>query len=397
MLRLNLARASRIALLLLLTAGFAVNAHAQTCPFDDGHSSLAVEGLILTRYALGITGAPLVASTNINAIDAPAVEAAITCPSCGLNITGNATLTVADATIISRKLAGFSGAALTDNLNLGSGTRNTPAAVQSFLLSGCGATGGSITSITAGTGLTGGTITTTGTIAADTTFLQRRVATPCAAGSFITSIAADGTPTCATPPSGAGGTVTNVATGAGLTGGPISTTGTVSIATGGVSSALLAPNLSLSGTTTGTFSGPLTGNVAGNVIGNVTGSAASFSGALTGDVTGTQSSTVIAAPTVTGKALTGFVSGAGTVSASDSILTAINKLNGNVALNAPYVFNPLGNTLTTVESAGNVGSHSAITLGADGLPVISYSDNTNFDLKVAKCTSATCIPFVRRR
>ena len=120
---------------------------AQTCPFDDGNSSLAVEGLILTRYALGITGAPLVASTNINASDAPAVEAAITCPSCGLNITGNATLTVADATIISRKIAGFSGAALTDNLNLGSGTRNTPAAVQSFLLGGCGATGGTVTNI----------------------------------------------------------------------------------------------------------------------------------------------------------------------------------------------------------------------------------------------------------
>ena len=102
MLRLNLARASRIALLLLITAGYAANVHAQTCPFDDGNSSLAVEGLILTRYALGITGAPLVASTTINAIDAPTVEAAITCPSCGLNITGNATLTVADATKIGR-------------------------------------------------------------------------------------------------------------------------------------------------------------------------------------------------------------------------------------------------------------------------------------------------------
>ena len=104
-------------------------------------------------------------------------------------------MTVVDATIISRKLAGFSGSSLTNGLALGSGTRNTPALVQSFLLAGCGATGGTVTSITAGSGLTGGTLTTTGTIAADTTFLQRRVATPCAAGSFITSIAADGTPT----------------------------------------------------------------------------------------------------------------------------------------------------------------------------------------------------------
>ena len=113
---------------------------AQTCPFDDGNSSLAVEGLVLTRYALGLTGAPLVANSGIAAVDAPTVEASINCPSCGLNITGNPTMTVADATIISRKLAGMSGSALTNGLALGSGTRNTPVAVQSFLLAGCGAT-----------------------------------------------------------------------------------------------------------------------------------------------------------------------------------------------------------------------------------------------------------------
>jgi hypothetical protein len=88
-----------------------------------------------------------------------------------------------------------------------------------------------------------------------------------------------------------------------------------------------------SGTTSGTFSGPLTGNVTGNV----TGSAASFTGALVGDVTGTQSATAISTATVTGKALTGYVSGAGTLSAADTILTAINKLNGNDALKANLV------------------------------------------------------------
>ncbi len=139
------------AMVALLALAGPQTALAQVCPFDDGNSSLAVEGLILTRYALGITGAPLVASTDINAVDAPTVEATINCPSCGLNITGNPTLTVADATIISRKLAGFGGAALTNGLSLGSGTRNTVAAVNSFLLAGCGASGGTVTSITAGT------------------------------------------------------------------------------------------------------------------------------------------------------------------------------------------------------------------------------------------------------
>jgi hypothetical protein len=211
---------------------FSPISHAQVCPFDDGNSTLAVEGLILTRYALGITGAPLVASTGINAVDAPTVEAAINCPSCGLNITGNAALTVADATIISRKLAGFSGDALTNGLALGSGTRNTPAAVQSFLLSGCGATGGTVTSITAGGGLTGGTITGSGTIAVNPAVVQSRVSASCAVGSSIRVIAADGTVTCQVDNggSGGGGTVTSVATGAGLTGGPVTTSGTIGLA-----------------------------------------------------------------------------------------------------------------------------------------------------------------------
>ncbi len=219
--------AQLVALAALLSVSAMPSAHAQVCPFDDGNSSLAVDGLILTRYALGITGAPLVAGTDINAVDAVTVEGHINCPSCGLNITGNPTMTVTDATIISRKLAGFSGAALTDGLNLGSGTRNTPASVNSFLLAGCGATGGTVSSITAGTGLTGGVITASGIIAADTAYLQRRVSSSCSTGSFITAIAADGSITCSTPSTGASGTVTNIATGTGLTGGPISTTGTI--------------------------------------------------------------------------------------------------------------------------------------------------------------------------
>jgi hypothetical protein len=59
--------------------------------------------------------------------------------------------------------------------------------------------------------------------------------------------------------------------------------------------------------------------------------AVSFSGALSGDVTGNQNSTSILSTIVTSKLITGFVSSAGTVVATDSILSAINKLNGNIA------------------------------------------------------------------
>ncbi len=72
----------RIGALALMTTPHSGQTQAQTCPFDDGNSPLEVDGLILSRYALGVTGAPLVASTIINPVDAPTVEATINCPSC---------------------------------------------------------------------------------------------------------------------------------------------------------------------------------------------------------------------------------------------------------------------------------------------------------------------------
>ena len=54
-------------------------------------------------------------------------------------------------------------------------------------------------------------------------------------------------------------------------------------------------------------------------------------------------------------------------------------------------------TLTPVDSAPGPGQYTSITLAADGLPVISYYAGFPLTLKVAKCTSATCVPYVRRR
>jgi|GEM_PF-1066872 len=51
---------------------------------------------------------------------------------------------------------------------------------------------------------------------------------------------------------------------------------------------------------------------------------------------------------------------------------------------------PRANIITTLDSAGDVGNYTSITIGSDGLPVISYYDKTNADLKVAKCADAAC-------
>ena len=49
-----------------------------------------------------------------------------------------------------------------------------------------------------------------------------------------------------------------------------------------------------------------------------------------------------------------------------------------------------GNTITTLDYTGSVGEYTSITIGPDGLPIISYRDNTNLHLKVAHCGNSSC-------
>jgi len=51
---------------------------------------------------------------------------------------------------------------------------------------------------------------------------------------------------------------------------------------------------------------------------------------------------------------------------------------------------PVGNVVTTVDDAGDVGQYTSITIGVDGLPIISYYDNTVEALKVAHCGDVAC-------
>ena len=75
---------------------------------------------------------------------------------------------------------------------------------------------------------------------------------------------------------------------------------------------------------------------------------------LTGDVTSVGNATTLTNAPVIAKVLTGYTSGAGTITASDSILQAIQKLNGNDATNANLTgdVTSTGNATTVVKING---------------------------------------------
>ncbi len=67
--------------------------------------------------------------------------------------------------------------------------------------------------------------------------------------------------------------------------------------------------------------------------------------------------------------------------------------NTNDDLKVAACNNPTCTTSTNsvLDSGGNVGYDPSITVGANGNPVISYWDSSNNDLKVATCSNPTCV------
>jgi len=230
-------------------------------------------------------------------------------------------------------------------------------------------------------------------------------------GNKITNV---GTPTLATDAATKGyvdsgspgsGTVTSVGTGTGLTGGPITSTGTISIDTAvvpqlGASSNFFSNDMTVDGNLL-VAEGSFTVNQAANIGSNL-----NVDGDI--DVSGTSP---------TDDDIIRFDSGGATLRWSEgqtrfvfnSPLDVVGSLavteggsvtvGGNLVVGGTVIENPWNSrvpqstSFTTVDTTGIVGFYTSITIGTDGLPVVSYYNSTGGDLKVAHCTNTSCSTF----
>ena len=60
---------------------------------------------------------------------------------------------------------------------------------------------------------------------------------------------------------------------------------------------------------------------------------------------------------------------------------------------------PWGTSATywTLDSPGIVGAYPSLAIGADGLGLIAYLDDTDFDLKTVHCSNRYCMPWHQSR
>jgi hypothetical protein len=253
---------------------------------------------------------------------------------------------------------------------------------------------GTVTSITAGTGLSGGTITGSGTIGIanggvgpaqiaagavgsaqiDPAQVQARINGTCGDGFYVRQVNAAGNVLCGQD-ANAGGTVTAIATGAGLTGGPINTVGVISIANGGVGLAQI---------NTAQVQARIMGTcAAGSYLRGINSDGSVQCADLPGATT---IATVDAAP-ATVRSTTDLAIDAGglpVVSYSSAGEVRIARCRNLACTSA---------SLAVLDSdASTIGHFASLAIGPAGRPIVSYVHYNGFtsSVRVASCADPEC-------
>lgn len=248
---------------------------------------------------------------------------------------------------------------------------------------------GSITGVTAGTGLTGGGTSGAVTVGIapggvgateiNQVQVQSRVVGNCAVGEYVRAVNQDGTVVC-DDDANSGGSVTSIATGAGLAGGPITGSGTIAVADGGIGATQINPS-----------------QVQTRVVGVCP--IGEFVRGVNedGSVVCNPSPPVPPVPTITTVVdPSGDISSLSLAIGGDGLpVISFRDNEGNVPLSVAKCLDIAcagGATITVVDSQPASGTKTAIAIGSDGFPVISYAYQTPGDIRlmVAKCSSHDC-------
>ncbi len=235
---------------------------------------------------------------------------------------------------------------------------------------------GSVTSVASGFGLSGGPISSSGTLAVDPNIIQQRVSGNCTAVEALRGINADGTVSCG-PDANSGGSVTAIIAGTGLSGGTIVNSGTIAIADAGVGANQIN-------------SSEVQRRVGGSCSVGSTISAVNADGSVvcassprraftsTQQTSGNGGGDLSIAMRADNTPLIAFYS-PGT--AGSGALKVLDCNSSYCEFGAERVVDP----------GGNVGWETRIAIRSDGRPVIAYYDIANSALKVAVCASADCV------
>lgn len=134
---------------------------------------------------------------------------------------------------------------------------------------------------------------------------------------------------------------------------------------------------------------PLLGTPTSGVLTNCTGTAAGLTAGtcttiptLSGEVTNSSNAITLVNASVIGKVLTGYSSGAGTVAAADTILQAVQKLNGNDSTNANLTgpITSVGNATSIASQTGTGTKFVVDTSPTLVTPVIGVASGTSLNL-----------------